>query len=149
MTTPDYKALCAELVAAWDSNKDDEELLVALRDLVARTSAALAAEPVPPAAVGVLSCVGAVCGVAAAVELAVVAPVIRPVLPVLPGVTVLVPGVTLLVPITAPGVTLLVPVIWPADVGGVNTELADVPVSITPLFLVVGLPPHWFQRVAV
>lgn len=40
-THTDFRSLCAELVAAWDSNKDDEELLVALRDLVARTSAAL------------------------------------------------------------------------------------------------------------
>jgi hypothetical protein len=40
-TPPDFRALCAELVAAWDSNKDDEELLVALRDLVARARAAL------------------------------------------------------------------------------------------------------------
>jgi len=44
-----FKSLCAELVADWDSNKDDEELLVALRDLIVRARAALAQpEPVGP-----------------------------------------------------------------------------------------------------
>ena len=114
-------------------------------------------KPAPPDVVGVLSCVIGVCAPAAAVELAVVAPAIKPdvlvlpMVPVLPGVVVLpvVAPATWPVPPVLPGVPLLVPDIWPAVVGGVNTEFVDVPVSTTPPFLVVGSPPHWFQRLAV
>jgi hypothetical protein len=46
MTTPDFRALCAELYHVWIRATNPDDLYENLRPLIARARAALAAEPV-------------------------------------------------------------------------------------------------------